>query len=68
MDRVSELDEPREREYATYEEAAVAACAADEAFRAALPGRMAAVVDLINGQLAGALPDGLRFEWAPDGE
>lgn len=37
----------------------------DEAFAAALPGRMAAVAGVINAGLAGILPEGVRFEWGP---
>jgi hypothetical protein len=38
--------------------------ARQEVFAAELPGRAREVTD----QLSGLLPDGLRFEWAPDGE
>jgi len=37
--------------------------AREEAFKAELPGRAQEVAD----QLSGLLPDGLRFEWGPDG-
>lgn len=37
--------------------------AEQDAFAAALPGRMNAVADLINDAVAGLLPDGMRFEW-----
>lgn len=52
-------DEPGEETFATYEEAAIAARLADEAFAAALPARMQEIAD----QLSGSLPGGVRFEW-----
>jgi hypothetical protein len=36
---------------------------AEEALRAALPGRMAEITEQINGAFAGLLPEGMRFEW-----
>ena len=39
----------------------------EAAYAAALPGRMADIEDLINERCAGLLPEGMRFEWGPDG-
>jgi hypothetical protein len=38
-----------------------------ETDEAALGARIAAVAEQVNGALAGILPEGMRFEWAPDG-
>jgi hypothetical protein len=38
--------------------------AREEAFKTELPSRAQEVAD----QLSGLLPDGLRFEWGPDGD
>lgn len=37
--------------------------AEQDAFAAALPGRMAAVAEEINSEFGGWLPEGVRFEW-----
>ena len=39
----------------------------EAAYAAALPGRMADFVDLINEHCADVLPEGMRFEWGPAG-
>ena len=49
-------------DWASYEAAEAHMRAADEAYRAALPGRLQDIAD----DLSEALPDGMRFEWAPD--
>lgn len=49
--------------------AAEAECRArDEMFRAGLPGRMHEAADEVNRRFADVLPEGMRFEWGPDGE
>jgi hypothetical protein len=48
-------------DWRSYERAEAEYRAADEAYRAAIPGRMEEVAAL----LSEALPDGLRFEWGP---
>lgn len=45
-----------------YEAAEAQMRAADEAYKAALPGRLQDIAD----DLSEVLPDGMRFEWAPD--
>jgi hypothetical protein len=49
-------------DWAPYEAAEAELRAADEAYLAALPGRMQEIAD----QLSEGLPDGMRFGWAPD--
>lgn len=49
-------------DWQSYEAAEAAMRAADEAYKAALPGRLQDIAD----DLSEALPDGMRFEWAPD--
>jgi hypothetical protein len=40
--------------------------AEQDAFAAALPGRMEQVAETINDYLGGLLPEGMRFEWTAD--
>ena len=49
-------------DWCSYEAAEAAMRAADEAYLAAMPRRMQDIAD----ELSEALPDGMRFEWAPD--
>jgi hypothetical protein len=49
-------------DWRSYNTADAEARAATEAYKAALPGRVQEVAD----QLSDGLPDGMRFEWAPD--
>jgi hypothetical protein len=42
--------------------------AQQDAVAAALPGRIAEVAGEMNTRFAGALPEGMRFEWEPAGE
>jgi hypothetical protein len=58
---VSIGEDPGEREYATYEEAAIAARAFEDAYAANLPHRAQEIAD----RLSEMLPDGMRFEWRP---
>jgi hypothetical protein len=49
-------------DWRSWNEAEAHARAAEEAFKAALPGRLQDIAD----DLSEGLPDGMRFEWAPD--
>lgn len=51
-------------DWRSYNAAELAARAAEAAYLAALPDLTQGIADL----LSESLPDGLRFEWVPDGE